>query len=175
MSNRCVPPELPIAAIDPPPRAGWGRVRTGVPSCCALRNSLLGRPGVLMVVPGCALLGLALSWVVAPTLAALATQRPGADVGTPGTAFLVLDLLLSVAAFQVACALAIRFAPGRRWPAACAVAAIGSVVFLDARGGIDGMAASDFPLWYEFFPSHVLAAALALWTSLPGPARRGLP
>jgi len=125
------------------------------------------------VVAGCALLGLALSWVVAPTLAGLAVQGLGGDEATADGPFLVLDLLLSIAAFFVACRLAIRMASGRAWPAACSVAAIGMLVFLVSRGGVGGMMNGDFPLWYEFFPSHVLSAALALWVASPGQASEG--
>jgi hypothetical protein len=106
---------------------------------------------------------LLLSWVLAPLLAEALAVSLGHEVEPPGAAMLAFDLLLSAAAF-VACAYAAaRICHGRELLAIIAVCLVGWAVFFYEVGGLSGMLGAGFPLWYEFFPSHVIAALIALW------------
>jgi hypothetical protein len=104
---------------------------------------------------------LLLSWVVAPLLAEALAVSLGHEVEPPGAAMLAFDLLLSAAAF-VACAYAAaRICYGRELLAIIAVCLVGWAVFFYEVGGLSGMLGAGFPLWYEFFPSHVIAGLIA--------------
>ena len=64
----------------------------------------------------------------------------------------------------VACAYAAaRICYGRELLAIIAVCLVGWAVFFYEAGGLSGMLGAGFPLWYEFFPSHVIAALIAFW------------
>lgn len=105
------------------------------------------------------LAALVLAWFVAPLLAAFLMQLSESEGAAVPTGFLVLDVVFSTAVFFGGCYCAARMANGHAIAAALAVGAIGTVVyFLQTGGGT--LTNSEFPLWYTFFPTHVLPAAM---------------
>jgi len=87
---------------------------------------------------------------------------PGVASASPPPIFLIADLALSFLFFLLGCFLAARLSKGHIAAAAMGVAAIGWLVYFTEVGGLTGMLNSEFPAWYEFFPSHLLAAAIAI-------------
>jgi len=142
MTNRYTPPSSEVADIEPERRASW------------LRTALL--------VLGCSAGSLALSWFLAPAIASLIPISPGAANAGPPSSFLAVDLALSFLFFLLGCFLAARFSKGHIAVASLGVAAVGWLVYFAEVGGFTGMLKSEFPFWYEFFPSHLLAAVIAI-------------
>jgi hypothetical protein len=140
MTNRFSPPEAEVADPVPVKQTTWRRTVGAV---------------VLF-----SLAALVLAWFVAPLLAALLMQLLGVESSSVPTEFLVLDVAFSTAVFFVGCHLAARMAHGHGVAASIAVGAIGTIVYFLQAGGADALANSEFPLWYTFFPTHVLPAAL---------------
>lgn len=144
MTNPYAPPDAPVADMNPPP-AGWGKV-------------------LLMIAAGW-LLANFLAWLIAPLLASEAAQALGEDPKQPGTLFLAIDLLLSVAAIFIGCRVAASGSRGRIVIAALGVALLSTLFYLYQLGGLSGMLGGEFPLWYQFFPVNLIALLLALWSS----------
>ena len=117
-----------------------------------------------MLVAAFGAISLALAWLGAPVVAAELAQLLGLGIGGTDTppAFLAIDLVLSVLAFFVGGYFAAKLSRGHFFFAAAGVGLVGWLVYFTEVGGLQGMLGSEFPLWYEFFPSHVLAA-LAAW------------
>jgi hypothetical protein len=142
MTNPYAPPEAPVADVNPPP-AGWGKV-------------------IVMIVAGW-LLANFLAWLIAPLLASAAAEAVGEEPDK--SLFLVIDLLLSVAAIFIGCRVAASGSRGRIVIAALGVAMLSAVFYLYQIGGFEGMVSAEFPLWYQFFPVNLTALLLALWSS----------
>ena len=117
---------------------------------------------LLLVITGASLAALLLSWVVAPMLAGLLASALGQPVEPPGSAMLIFDVIFSLVAFTACCFLAAKLCAKRELHAVSAVAAIGSAIFFFEAGGLSGMLNAEYPLWYEFVPTHIGAAILAL-------------
>ena len=154
MPNPYLPPRTPLQDPDRSPRSSW--------------------PRTLALIAAFGLLSLMLAWVAAPLLAKSLTVLLGIDEEQPTTAFLALDLLLSFGAAFAGCLGAARLSHGRAVAAAFGVGAVGAIFYLLAVGGFSGMLRGEFPLWYEFFPSDLLAAVLASMIAVrprhrPGP------
>ena len=149
MINPYTPPEAHVEDIAEPRSPGWLRVFLAVVAFSAL--------------------ALVLSWFVAPAASSVIMSGLGASPGTPNAAFLFVDLLLSFLAFVLSCSLAARMAWSHHVVAAFGVALIGWLVYFVVAGGPWAMLSSQYPLWYEFFPSHFGAAALAVYLA---PRRR---
>lgn len=111
---------------------------------------------------GCSLLALFLSWGIAPSLARILTESAGLSTDVPAPLFFILDELFSLLSFFVGCFLAARLSKGQTRIAVLGVALAGWLVYFVEVGGIQGMLHSEFPLWYEFFPSHCLPAVVVL-------------
>lgn len=142
MNDRYAPPTAPVADIvDSPARPTW--LRTGL---------------LVLAFGG---LSLALAWMVAPMGAALIATLLGADEADSSNLFILLDLVLSALVFFLGCYLAARLSRGHAFVAAAGVGGMGWLVYFLAVGGVEGMLDGDFPLWYEFFPSHILTALVA--------------
>jgi hypothetical protein len=142
MTNPYAPPEAPVADVNPPP-AGWGKV-------------------IVMIAAGW-LLANFLAWLIAPLLASAAAEAMGEEPDK--SLFLVIDLLLSVAAIFIGCRVAASGSRGRIVIAALGVAMLSAVFYLYQIGGFEGMVSAEFPLWYQFFPVNLTALLLALWSS----------
>lgn len=139
MNDRYAPPAAPVADIvDSPRKPSW------------IRTSLL------VLAFGC--LSVALAWLVVPVAAA--TLLGIDDAETPSV-FIALDLVLSALVFFLGCYLAARLSRGHAFVAAAGVGFMGWLVYFLEVGGFNGMIDGEFPLWYEFFPSHSLTAAIA--------------
>ncbi len=142
MTNHFSPPESDVRDLALRPSASLMRTATAV--------------GAM------ALTALALSWLFAPLLAGWLASALGQAVDPPGAVMLGMDVMLSLLAFTGSCLGAGRLCPGRERLAVLAVAAIGSAVFFWEAGGLEGMLYAGYPLWYEFVPTHVGAAVIAL-------------
>ena len=144
MNNPFTPPGAEVADIGDKPPASW------------LRTALL--------VVGFGGGALVLAWFIVPLLVATALIPLGVRIDTEAPApFLLLDLVLSVLVFVAACYFAAVLSRGHAAFAAWAVAVMGWLVYFIEVGGLDGMYSSQFPFWYDFFPSHVFAAIVGLW------------
>jgi hypothetical protein len=106
------------------------------------------------------MIALALAWFVAPLLAAFLMQVSGHEGPSIPTGFLVLDLAFSTVVFFGGCYLAARRANRHAVIASVAVGVVGMVVYFLQTGGTQGLSSSEFPLWYTFFPTHVLPAVV---------------
>ena len=109
-------------------------------------------------------MSLALSWLIAPFIASTVALLLGmGGSGETPPALLALDLVLSLLAFILGCYGAARLSRGHFLFAAGGVALLGWVVYFAEAGGVQGMLKSQYPIWYEFFPSHFSAALLAIY------------
>ena len=144
MTNPYAPPDAPVADMNPPP-AGWGKVLVMIAAGWLLANFL--------------------AWLIAPLLAGAAAQALGEDPTPPGSLFLAIDLLLSIAAIFIGCRVAASGSRGRVVIAALGVALLSTLFYLYQLGGLSGMLAGEFPLWYQLFPVNLTALLLALWSS----------
>jgi hypothetical protein len=142
MTNPYAPPEAPVADMNPPP-AGWGKVLAMIAAGWLLANVL--------------------AWLIAPLLASAAVQAVGEEPDK--SLFLVIDLLLSIAAIFIGCRVAASGSRGRIVIAALGVAVLSALFYLYQIGGFAGMVSAEFPLWYQFFPVNLTALLLALWSS----------
>ena len=135
----------PAADIVDASRGGWG-----------------GWLRVLAVVAMFAPIALALSWLVVPALASwisgladFASMRIGpTHLSEENSEVLAIDLALTFVAFFTFCALAAKYSNGRPVAAALAVASVGWLVYFVEVGGIQGIALSGYPIWYELAPCH---------------------
>jgi hypothetical protein len=143
MKNLYAPPTANVEDPSVVSRAGWLRV--------------------ISAVLGFSVVSLLLSWFLAPLLAEHLSKLAGFASERPGTAFFLLDLILSCSAFLVGCYMAARVVKGRPFIAAVGVGAVGWLVYFVEVGGPSGMLHSAYPLWYEFFPCHLSAAVLAAY------------
>lgn len=137
-----------------------------LPPTAELEKEHISTAGWLRVtgaILGFSLLSLILSWVAAPLLAGELSSLIGITSSPPGPEFLLIDLILSCAAFVLGCFLAARAAYGRSYISALGVAAVGWLVYFTEVGGLPGMLGSSYPGWYEFFPSHFGSALLAAY------------
>ena len=140
-NNPFSPPSSEVADAAINSRSSW------------LRNVLL--------VVGFSALSLALSWLLGPAIASLVPVS--ADTrALPPPLFFAVDVLFSFLFFWLGCYLAARLSRGHYVVAASGVAAIGWLVYFIEVGGLRGMLNSEYPLWYEFFPIHILAAVIAI-------------
>lgn len=144
MTNPYAPPGAPVNDMNRPP-AGWGKVLAMIAAGWLLANFL--------------------AWLVAPVLAAAASQALGEDTDKAGSFFLALDLLLSIAAIFAGCRVAAWGSHGRIVIAALGVAVLSTVFYLYQIGGFAGLVSAGFPLWYQLFPVNLVALLLALWSS----------
>jgi hypothetical protein len=145
MNNPFRPPATQVADVATSKRPSW--------------------PRTAFLVLVFAALSLVLSWFVVPALVSLLpahVDEAGLVSTTATPAFLAVDLALSFLVFVAGCYLAARLSHGHGTAAAAGVAAIGWLVYFTEVGGLQGMLGSEFPAWYEFFPSHILAAFLAV-------------
>jgi hypothetical protein len=143
MSNPFTPPTAPVADASPtPPKPSW------------LRTALL--------IAACGSLSLALSWLLAPKVAGAIAQALGITGTDTPPEFLAIDLALSVLAFIAGSYLAAKLSHGHAFVSAAGVGLVGWLVYFTEVGGLQGMLNSEFPSWYEFFPSHS-SAALVAW------------
>ncbi|MBR7778908.1 hypothetical protein [Undibacterium rugosum] len=142
MNNPSTPPKPPLADISSKiEQPSWLRT--------------------LLLVVGFGVLSLALAWLVIPCIVEKITYMLGiSSVETPPV-LLILDILLSTLAFFASCYLAAKFSRGHVLFAAAGVGFIGWIVYFLEVGGLDGIVTSEFPFWYEFFPSHLLPVYLA--------------
>ncbi len=127
---------------------------------------LPSRGGVLRiagVVLGLSLVTLTLSWILAPMLASELTKLAGLATNQPSKIFLLLDLIMSCAIFFFGCFLGARASKGRPFLAALGIGLVGWLVYFVEVGGLYGMLYSKYPLWYEFFPSHLGTALFAAY------------
>ncbi|MDO9002759.1 MAG: hypothetical protein Q7V20_04805 [Aquabacterium sp.] len=109
-------------------------------------------------------MSLALSWLIAPFIASTVALLLGMGwSGETPPALLALDMALSLLAFILGCYGAARLSRGHFLFAAAGVALVGWVVYFAEAGGVQGMLKSQYPIWYEFFPSHFSAALLAIY------------
>ncbi len=118
-------------------------------------KTLSGWGRLLLAVIIASIITLLLAWFLAPLLATLFAKHMGYDtqIEIPKTLLLV-DLVLSTIFFFLGSLLSIRLAKSRPYVAAFGVSIIGWAVYYAEVGGLDGMLHSEYPLWYEFFPSH---------------------
>jgi hypothetical protein len=143
MTNPYAPPEAPVADMNPPP-AGWGKVLAMIAAGWMLANFL--------------------AWLIAPLAAGIVAQSLGDDADKPGSLFLAIDLLLSIAAIVAGCRLAASGSRGRIVIAVLGVAVLSALFYLVQIGGLGGLVSGEFPLWYQFFPVNLTALLLALWS-----------
>jgi hypothetical protein len=127
------------------PPAGWGKVLAMIAAGWLIANFL--------------------AWLVAPLAAGIVAQSLGYDTDKPGTLFLAIDLVLSVAAIFAGCRVAAWGSRGRVVIAALGVAVSSALFYLYQIGGLAGLVGAEFPLWYQFFPVNLCALLLALWSS----------
>lgn len=146
MTNRFAPPEAEVKDHVPSYPTTWPRT-TGAVALFSL-------------------ISLALAWFVAPLLAAALMQVAGHAGPSIPTEFLVLDVLFSTVVFFAGCHFAARRANGHAVIAAAAVGVVGTIVFFAQTGGAEGFTASDLPLWYLLFPTHVLPAVVVAILSM---------
>lgn len=117
-------------------------------------------PRTLTLVAAFSGAALAMAWVIVPVVAAGITQILfGPLSGTPPE-FLALDLALSFLAFLAASYGAAALSRGHPVGAATGVGVIGWLVYFLVVGGLEGMFDGAFPLWYQLFPIHFLAAVV---------------
>ena len=136
-------------------------------------KELTGWVRLLLAVVIASITALLLSWFLAPRLSTLFAKYMGYDtqIEIP-KALLFVDLVLSTIFFFLGSLLSIKLAKSRPYIAAFGVSVIGWAVYFSEVGGLNGMLHSEYPLWYEFFPSHfgsgwVAASILAIQQANP--------
>jgi hypothetical protein len=142
-----------------------------------MQNSkkLWGWTRLFLAVTGASIITLLFAWLFAPVLATfLAKYIVNNTQVEMLNALLIIDLALSAIFFFLGSLLAIKLAKSRPYLAAFGVSMIGWAVYYAEVGGINGMLYSEYPMWYEFFPSHFgtgwLAASIVSINRLSHPS-----
>jgi hypothetical protein len=109
----------------------------------------------------CALI---LSWFGSPEISsqfALDHRYEGPDSAT--ATLLLYDIAFSALSFFVGSLVSFVIAKSKPYWACCLVGFIGWLVyFVEVRGPI-GVFSGEYPLWYEFAPTHFAPSLLAAW------------
>ncbi|GAB3663812.1 hypothetical protein GCM10028813_44020 [Ramlibacter alkalitolerans] len=113
---------------------------------------------------------LVLSWFGSPEASSQAALHHGYEGPQSVTdRLLVLDILFTFLSFFAGSLVSFYIAKSRPYFACCTVGAIGWFVYFCEVGGTLGMFSGEYPLWYEFAPTHLASSLLAAWVV----ARRG--
>ncbi|HEY3299389.1 MAG TPA: hypothetical protein VGJ90_01325 [Methylophilaceae bacterium] len=119
------------------------------------------------------IVALILAWVFAPLLAEALAKQMGYDTTQTEMPkiLLLMDIVLSTLFFFIGSLLSIKIAKTKPYLAALGVSFVGWLVYFIEVRGLEGMLHSEYPLWYEFFPSHLgsgwVAASLVTANELP--------
>ena len=107
---------------------------------------------------------LVLAWLLSPEAASRITLNRSYEGPRSVTKTLLLyDIAFSFLAFLAGSFISYFIAKSKPYWACFAVGIIGWLVYYLEAGGISGIFSGEYPLWYEFAPTHLGSSFLASW------------